>query len=148
MLFRSNSLTRGWVPRTEDRIFLFHSTGDDIVYSVCSDNLVSYLESQGIEVGSGKNVTYNKGYYFGHDVAAALFLPMASSILKDLKEEATGIVGVDDDHDDDDDHDHDYDDDYDDDDDLLRGIYNLNGQRLKAPQKGINIIHGRKVLMK
>ena len=137
-----NSLTGGWVPRTEDRIFLFHSTGDDIVYSVCSDNLVSYLESQGIEVGSGKNVTYNKGYYFGHDVAAALFLPMASSILKDLKEEATGIVGVDYDDDHDDDYDYDYDHDYD------RGIYNLNGQRLKAPQKGINIIHGRKVLMK
>jgi hypothetical protein len=51
-----------------------------------------------------------------------------------LKEEAMGIVGVD--------YDHDYDH------DLLRGIYNLNGQRLKAPQKGINIIHGRKVLMK
>lgn len=27
-------------------------------------------------------------------------------------------------------------------------IYNLRGQRLKAPQKGINIIGGRKVIVK
>ena len=29
-----------------------------------------------------------------------------------------------------------------------RSIYNLNGQRLSAPQKGINIINGRKVIVK
>ena len=27
-------------------------------------------------------------------------------------------------------------------------IYNLNGQKLSAPQKGINIINGRKVIVK
>jgi hypothetical protein len=27
-------------------------------------------------------------------------------------------------------------------------IYNLSGQRLSAPQKGINIINGRKVVIK
>ena len=30
----------------------------------------------------------------------------------------------------------------------LDGIFNLNGQRLDAPQKGINIINGRKVVIK
>ncbi len=30
----------------------------------------------------------------------------------------------------------------------VEGIFNLNGQRLNAPQKGINIINGRKVLIK
>lgn len=29
-----------------------------------------------------------------------------------------------------------------------RSIYNLNGQRLSAPQKGINIVNGRKVIVK
>ena len=28
------------------------------------------------------------------------------------------------------------------------GIYNLNGQKLSAPRKGINIINGRKVIVK
>ena len=27
------------------------------------------------------------------------------------------------------------------------GIFNLNGQRLGAPQKGINIVNGKKVLV-
>ena len=31
---------------------------------------------------------------------------------------------------------------------LVEGIFNLNGQRLDAPQKGINIINGRKVVIK
>ena len=30
----------------------------------------------------------------------------------------------------------------------VEGIFNLNGQRLDAPQKGINIINGRKVVIK
>ena len=30
----------------------------------------------------------------------------------------------------------------------IQGIFNLNGQRLNAPQKGINIINGKKVVMK
>ena len=30
----------------------------------------------------------------------------------------------------------------------VKGIFNLNGQRLDAPQKGINIINGRKVVIK
>ena len=30
----------------------------------------------------------------------------------------------------------------------LDGIFNLNGQRLDAPQKGINIINGKKVVIK
>ena len=30
----------------------------------------------------------------------------------------------------------------------IEGIFNLNGQRLDAPQKGINIINGRKVVIK
>lgn len=30
----------------------------------------------------------------------------------------------------------------------VEGIFNLNGQRLDAPQKGINIINGKKVFMK
>ncbi len=30
----------------------------------------------------------------------------------------------------------------------VEGIFNLNGQRLAAPQKGINIINGKKVLIK
>lgn len=29
-----------------------------------------------------------------------------------------------------------------------QGIYNLSGQRLSAPQKGLNIINGKKVLVK
>jgi hypothetical protein len=28
------------------------------------------------------------------------------------------------------------------------GIYNLNGQRLSAPVKGVNIIDGRKVIIR
>ena len=31
---------------------------------------------------------------------------------------------------------------------LVEGIFNLNGQRLDAPQKGINIINGKKVVIK
>ena len=30
----------------------------------------------------------------------------------------------------------------------MKGIFSLNGQRLDAPQKGINIINGKKVFMK
>jgi hypothetical protein len=30
----------------------------------------------------------------------------------------------------------------------VEGIFNLNGQRLDAPQKGINIINGKKVVIK
>jgi hypothetical protein len=30
----------------------------------------------------------------------------------------------------------------------LEGIFNLNGQRLSAPRKGLNIINGKKVLIK
>ena len=32
--------------------------------------------------------------------------------------------------------------------DNMKGIFSLNGQRLDAPQKGINIINGKKVFMK
>ena len=31
---------------------------------------------------------------------------------------------------------------------LVEGIFNLNGQRLSAPQKGINIVNGKKVVIK
>ena len=34
------------------------------------------------------------------------------------------------------------------DDTKVMGIFNLNGQRLSAPQKGINIINGKKVMVK
>ena len=34
------------------------------------------------------------------------------------------------------------------DDTKVKGIFNLNGQRLSAPQKGLNIIDGKKVFIK
>lgn len=33
-------------------------------------------------------------------------------------------------------------------DNAVKGIYNLNGQRMAAPRKGINIINGKKVMVK
>ena len=61
------------------------------------------------------------------------FVLAATNILNRLQEETAGIVNV----------------------NLnlninpnLKSIYNLSGQRLKAPQKGINIINGRKVLVR
>ena len=30
----------------------------------------------------------------------------------------------------------------------VEGIFNLSGQRLSAPQKGINIVNGKKVVIK
>lgn len=131
-----NSLTSGWIPREEDKIYLFHSSGDEIVYKACSDNLVKYFQSQGIEVGNGENVTYGTFPFLTHEQGIVPFLLKALNILNDLQEEATGIVNV-----------NDYNDNVNVNDNHIV-IYNLKGQRLKAPQKGINIINGRKVLMK
>jgi hypothetical protein len=88
-------------------------------------------------VGNGENVTYGTFPFLTHEQGIVPFLLKALNILNDLQEEATGIVNVNpnlnhnvngnDNH-------------------IV--IYNLKGQRLKAPQKGINIINGRKVLMK
>lgn len=133
-----NSLTSGWVPREEDKIYLFHSSGDEIVYKACSDNLVKYFQSQGIEVGttgSGKNVTYGSLPFLSHETGIVLFLFTALNTLNNLQEEATGIVNVN------------VKPNLNDNGNLNR-IYNLGGQRLKTPQKGINIINGRKVLIK
>lgn len=129
----ANSLTHGWTPREDDRIYLFHSSGDDIVFKRCSDNMVNYLRSQGIEVGSGKNVTYNTLPFLTHEMGVVPFVLAATNILNRLQEEAAGIVNVNLN---------------DNDNENLNTIYNLSGQRLKAPQKGINIINGRKVLVR
>ena len=97
--------------------------------------MVNYLRSQGIEVGSGKNVTYNTLPFLTHEMGVVPFVLAATNLLNRLQEEAAGIVNV----------------------NLnlnpnlnpnLKSIYNLSGQRLKAPQKGINIINGRKVLVR
>lgn len=129
----ANSLTHGWTPREDDRIYLFHSSGDEIVFKACSDKMVDYLQSQGIEVGSDKNVSYDTFPFLTHEMGVVPFVLSATYRLNQLKEEAAGIVNLNP--------------------NLnpnlnLKSIYNLSGQRLKAPQKGLNIINGRKVLVR
>ena len=59
-----NSLCSGWKPATGGSITLFHSTEDDIVPSVNTDNLKAWLESQGV------SVTVKEGSYGSHVEAA------------------------------------------------------------------------------
>ena len=123
----------------EDGTYLITMTKDDTPYTYGGDNLLRASVS-----GSSVNA-YRLGYRAGENNGVAfypwssdnpsagiVYLDLESSnakIVLEMDESATGIVSVRKDDNED------------------RKIFNLRGQRLSAPQKGFNIINGKKIIV-
>ena len=69
--FEANSLVSGWTPATEGEICLFHSTADDIVPVLNTQELKAFLESEGCTVTA--NIS-NNGTHKNAALQYALFL--------------------------------------------------------------------------
>ena len=123
----------------EDGTYLITMTKDDTPYTYDGDNLLRASVS-----GSSVNA-YRLGYRAGENNGVAfypwssdnpsagiVYLNLESSnakIVLEMDESATGIVSVRKEDNGD------------------RKIFNLRGQRLSAPQKGFNIINGKKIIV-
>ena len=69
--FEANSLVSGWTPATKGEICLFHSTADDIVPVLNTQELKAFLESEGCTVTA--NIS-NNGTHKNAALQYALFL--------------------------------------------------------------------------
>jgi pimeloyl-ACP methyl ester carboxylesterase len=72
---RSYSLTTGWTPPSDTYIILFHSTSDDIVPYANYQEMTAFLESAGVQKGTGPGYYYSiDGNYEGHVDAAVYYI--------------------------------------------------------------------------
>jgi hypothetical protein len=89
------SMVKGWVPSPDNRIFYFHSTGDEIVPHECAESMVSFLTACGYTSKSlswllpspdlDVNLQYTYIPLLGHISAAASYARQVQSILSAWK---------------------------------------------------------------
>lgn len=81
----TDNLCQGWTPRSDEAIYLFHNTQDDIVPLVNTENLYQFLTANGASQVTLDTAAYDSSPTAnGHDTGAIFFLIKASNIISNI----------------------------------------------------------------
>ncbi len=80
-----DNLCQGWTPRSNEPIYLFHNTDDNVVPVVNTVNLYQHLVSAGASQVTLDTAAYgNAAAVNGHDIGALFFIVNATNIMCDM----------------------------------------------------------------
>ncbi len=81
----TDNLCQGWTPRSDEAIYLFHNTQDDIVPLLNTENLYHFLTAAGATQVTLDTAAYGSSPAVGgHDTGALIFLLNAANIISNI----------------------------------------------------------------